>query len=881
MTSSPGATPPRLARFLVRAASHRGDRRFLIEDLEEEFRRIANQRGSRDAARWYWDQALSSLLPLTRERLRSATRRAGRPHVSAGPLLSDFAQSIRWLRRHPGTAAVVIGTLGIAFGTVLAAFMVINAVLLRPLPFASPARIVNIWATGPTISREARAASRPNFADWREQARTFAAISAYSTLDYRLTGRGEPRRVDGLRVAAAFDSVLGVRPLLGRLFQPGDFAPGSAPVVVLTHAFWQSEFAGNTSVLQQSLQLDGRAHEVVGVLPDLDVTYPLDSHQFWLPLIPREGAFWEHARGTGWLSVVGRVRDDRSIGAAQAELSAIMSALAEQYPDVNGGRTEAVLTPVTIEITGPLAPMLRLLGAALLAVLLVACGNIGNLLLVSMARRAREFAVRAAIGADGVRLTVQVFGETMLMCAVASVAGVLLAPLFVRGFISVYPGRLPREIPAAIDATILSAAAFVAIAAAVVLSIPSAITARRTNITGTLASSSRAAGAGGTRRDFLLRGVMVTSQVALSFVLIAGGTAFVRTLERLHRVDPGYHPQGVLTFTVAPSPAQSTGAAALQFYESAVAAIREIPGVRTAAAAVGAPMTTSGWRFGIRPSGAAADVLVTVNLTTPEYFEALGIRVLQGRLLNDAEQRRGQSAAIINEPLSRLLGGDMVGKRFNYSDVAWQIVGVVEGVRHGHPRDEPRPELFIPWHLAGRRPQSIVVRADGDPLTLLPAIAARIHAIDPTAPLSDIARLEDRLRDGVAEERFRATLLAALAAIGVALAALGAYTVTAYAVAQRTREYGIRLALGETPASIGRRALASALVPSLVGILAGCGIALSTARWIESFLYQVKATEALTLGGAAATLILLSIGAGMSSARRASRIHPAVTLAAE
>jgi predicted permease len=875
-SATPLATPW-LARSIVGAIAPRADRRFLLQDLEEEFARISEEQGPSAARSWYWQQVRRSIAPLARERFGRAIRRAHeRPAPAARALLADLTQSMRWLRRHPATVAIVVATLAIAFGTVLGTFTVIDSILLKPLPFTSPDRIVNVWATGPAIPRAVRSSSRPNFEDWRERARSFKALSAYSPLEYRLTGRGEPREVDGVRVAPDFDLVLGIQPFLGRVFQRADYSEGSAPVVVLTHAFWQSEFAGSASVLQHSLDLDGRQYQIVGVLPKLDASFPLDRHEFWVPLIPRQGAFWEHSRGTGWLAVVGRVRDDHSLETARAELSTVVRALAEQYPDVNRGRTDAVLVPIASEITGPLAPMLRLLGAALLAVLLVALGNIGNLLLVSMARRRREFAVRSAIGAGGARLSRQVLGETVMMCAMAAAGAVALSPVLVRGFVSVYPGRLSRDVQSGVDATTILTAAILGLAAAVLLGVPQALHARRVSVGP--ASSSRTIGR---RGDRALRGVLVGAQVALSFVLIVSGVAFVRTLDRLHRVDTGYRADGVVTFTVAPSPAQSTGTAALQFYEAVVTSIREIPGVRAAAAGVAAPMTTGGWRFGIRPPGATADVLVGVNLTTPDYFEALGIQLLDGRLLSEDEQRQGRASAVVSEPLARLLGGNVVGRYFDYSDVKWQIVGVVEGVRHTEPRNEPLPELIIPWHLAGRRPQTIVVRAHGDPLALLPEIATRIHAIDPTAPLADIARLEDRLRDAVAPERFRATLLAVLAAIAVGLAALGAYTVTAYAVAQRTREYGIRLALGERPVSIGRRALNSALVPSLIGVMAGCAIALATSRWTESFLYQVKAADHIALAGAAGTLILLSIVAGAASARRAAGIDPSRTLIPE
>ena len=593
-------------------------------------------------------------------------------------------------------------------------------------------------------------------------------------------------------------------------------------------------------------------------------------------MVAREGAFWESSRETGWLSVVGRVRAGTTVGAARAELSTIARASAEQYPS-NRGKTEAELTPVRDQIVGPVEPVLALLAGALGAVLLIACGNIANLLMASLAQRRREFAVRAAIGAGRWRLARQVLGETTLLCLVASVGGLALSPALIRAFVALYPGRLPRAVDPALDgAAVLAAAAF-ALMAIALLGLPQAWHAARTAVgTGLSGMTRTTAGPG----DRTLRAVLVTAQVAISFVLIVAGAAFVRTLDRLTNVDTGYEAAGVLTFTVPPASTLRSGGAVIRFYEDVVNTIGTLPDVHAVGAAVSAPMMTGGWSFGIRPPGAQADVLVGVNLTTPGYFEALRIRLLEGRFLTDEEQRTGKGVAVVSEPLAKLLGGRVIGTQFRYSNVNWEIVGVVDGVRRMRPREEPVPELIIPWHMAGPRPQTIVVRTAGDPLALLPAITAKVQAIDPTAPLTNATRLEDRVRSAVALERFRATLLTALAGIAVLLAALGVYSVTAYTVARRAREYGIRLALGEGPASIGARALRTALLPAVVGLLGGAAIALTSATWIDSFLYGgIKGADPVTLSASAAALLLVALAAGASSARRAATIDPVVTLA--
>jgi predicted permease len=795
-------------------------------------------------------------------------------------LTADLGQSWRWIRRHGALSLTVVATLTVAFAAVLAALSVLNDVVLRPLPFPSPERIMEVRVTGPTVARGIRASSRPNFEDWRERTRSFDALAAYGYPEapLRLTGRGEPRELDAVRVTIDWPRVFGLTAASGRLFTERDFGNGAAPVVVLTHAFWRSEFGADPAAVGRTLTLNGRAHEIVGVLPDTDLSYPVDAHAIWLPLIPAPGAFWEHARETGWLFVVGRLRDGVSQAEAEAELTSVARALAVEHPKSNRDRTDAELTPVSDALLGPIAPVLVMIAIALGAVLLIACGNIVNLLLASAAARAREFAVRAAIGAARTRLVGQIASEALILCGVAGGAAIGLSPALARAFISLYPTALPRRVDTGIDAWTIGAGLALAALGTLLLAVPQAVRAVRVDVYRAIAASARATES---RADRVIRTALVTVQIALSFVLIAAGAAFVRTFDRLARVDPGYRAKDVMTFTVTPSPASGSGAAALQFYESVIDGIRQLPGVRNAAAAVAAPMATGGWSFGLRPHGASADVLVGVNLTTAEYFEALAIPLRAGRLFTAAEQRTGNAVALVNEPLAKLLDDRVVGRGFDYTGRRWEIVGVVGGIRQRGVRQEPAPELFIPWHMAGGRPQTVIVRADGDPLRLVPAITARVHVIDPTAPVSNVARMEDRLNDAIVGERFRATLLASLAGIAVALAGLGAYSVTAYSVARRTREYGIRLALGEPPASIGRRALAAAVGPAIAGVAAGAVIVIAAGQWIESFLYGVSGRDAMTIVSTAVALVSLAAVAAAMSARRAANLSPAATLSEE
>lgn len=872
--------PPKLAERLLRASAPPADRRFLADDLREEFTARASREGPAAVRRWYWRQALQSAPPLVRRRIEARLRRLGAVRPSIVPAIDDARQGARWIVRNPWLAAVVVLTLGIAFAAALAGFSVVHAIVLRPLPFTNPDRLVMIHMTGPTRARAIRASSLQDVDDWRVQSRSFDAISAHTPQAYRLTGRGEPREVDGQRVGRDFERVVGVRVMLGRPFEEGDFAGGgTSRVALLTHAFWRREFGGDPSVVGTTLQLDEEPYRIVGVLPAIDVSYPGDD-ALWVPLVARPGAFWESSRGTGWVTAVGRLKAGVGVDAAAAELSAVAAQLARTYPKSNADKTIAQLQRVRDELLGPLATALGLLAAALAAVVLIAFGNIGNLLLAAASERRPEFAVRAALGAGRLRLARQLIAEALLLSVFAALIGLVAAPPLVEVFLAVYPSPLPRAATGSYGLALIGAAGVLVFAATLAVAVPQIVRATRPDARPDAGADRTTTSRGDRAAGYLL----IAAQVALSLMLVVSGSALVRTMGRLASVDTGFRPDGVLTFLAKPSPQRFRSATdAHGFYESAIDAIRQIPGVRAAATGTVTPLTSRAWSFGIRPPGAQTDVLVAVNIVSPDYASALGVRLLAGRLLTAIEQKSGVDVALINASLARVLaptGESVVGSRMNYSGRSWEIVGVLDDVRHDGPRRPATPELFIPWHMAGKSVQAFIVRADGNPLQLLPQIAERIRAIDPTAPITDVATLDDRLQRAVAAERFRATLLAALACIAVILAALGTYSVTAYAVARRTREYGIRLALGERPASIRRRALWGALLPAITGLCAGCAASLASASLLDAFLYDVSARDPRAVAAGCSALLAMAALAAATAARKAAHLDPVTALRA-
>jgi predicted permease len=503
------------------------------------------------------------------------------------------------------------------------------------------------------------------------------------------------------------------------------------------------------------------------------------------------------------------------------------------------------------------------------ALLLIAVGNVFNLLQAAASRRRQEFAVRRSLGAGG-RLTGQLFFEHLFMCGLAGLLALWAAPILAESFLAISPITIPGAANSGV--TVLGAAAcgLLVLLLTIGFTIPHLMSGGRVDESTSL----RVRASTPTRREAVVRGALVALQMALSLVLVAASAAFVRTADRLAAVDLGFRPARVLTLAATPSPGRyRTPEAALRFYGAVVDAIRAVPGVESAASAVGVPLTSGGWQFSMRRPGEQANTLITVNLATDRYFETIGTRLLSGRVLTSDEQRNGAAVVVINEPFARFLAGDgtAVGLKLPYSGRDWEIVGVVEGARQRSPRRPSMPELYLPWSQAGARPETFVVRTAGDPMDLAPAIVAAMRRVDAATPVSKVIPLAGKVDEAMRADLFRATLLATLAIVAVILAGLGAYGVTAHVVESRIPEYGIRLALGETPGSLVRRALRAAVAPTLTGVIAGAALMFGIGGRLTPFMFDTNPRDAMTLIVAAIALVALSIMAGLRTARVASR----------
>ena len=863
---------PRLSRTLLRLAAPAVARAEVLDDHDVEFARVMHAHGIAAARRWSRWQALRSIAPLLWMRIRHAAR-----FTAPDGWRDDAAQAWRSLARHPRMAAVCVGTLAVAMSATLAATSILERAVLHPLPFPEPGRIVRLWNTGPDMA-DVKSTSLLDVDDWRTASRTMTAISAYTAHSATLTGRGDARRLDAMRVGRDFDRVLGVRAAHGRLFDPSEFTLGNERALILTHAFWRREFGGDATVIGRTMTLDDDVWRIVGVLEPMSVTYPTPKYDVWMPLIARPSAFWEKARETGWVTGVGRLGPTTTLEQARLELSAIAKGLAEQYPKSNGRRAGVGLSRVEDEITETSRPVLSLIAGAIGAVLVVALVNLINLLLAHGERRRREFAVRLALGANDARLRRQTLLESLMVGAAAIALAVAAAPSLVRAFRALYPADLPGA-----TASVLTPLQFwTALAGAAISTVLLAWPQRR--------FTRLAARDGGLRASHRLtasqrgRSALIAAQSALSVLLLVLAIVFIRTLSGLAAITPGFDPQGVLVFGLTPSPSKfGSAAAAGQFYDDALAAVRRVPGVTSAGMAIGVPFVSSGWSFPVmRPQSSEPTVLVGVNAISSGYLETLRMPLVSGRFPTD-DELRGETAILINEAAVKLLPqpGPAVGQRVPYSGRSWEVVGVIGDVREGRLDRAARPWLVLPWKQAGRRPQTMVIRTDGDPLALVPSVAAAIHALDDTAPLAGVRRLADVVDESVAAQRFRAVVVSALGVVAALLAAMGVYGVTAYAVARQERENGLRLALGESTSALWRRVVLSAVTPAAIGAVAGLGASWAAARWVQALLYNTNARDPLTLVAAAAALVAIAALAAMPPARRAAGIDPTIALRAD
>lgn len=813
------------------------------------------------------------------------------------PRLDQFAADLRYavrtLWRTPTVTLAAVVTLALGIGMTTAIFTVVRGVLLRPLPFPDAQQLVALHTLVSTDSRGDRALSPPNFASIRDENRTFSHVAAFLESEHTLTGLGDARQVEGAVVSADFLDMLGVRPALGRLFAPDENVPGRERVVVLGYRFWQQQFNGDPSTIGASLMLDGIPHTVIGVAP-AGAEFPADL-AVWVPL--SYGTSWSATATKGrnsntWASVLGRRRPGTTIEGARAELRAIGSQLGARFPDSNTGVTFTARS-LHDELVGDVRrPLVLLLGAVVL-VLVIACANVTGLLLARAASRREEVAVRAALGAARGRIVCQLVTESLVLGLVGGLLGLALAYWATARLLAARPPGIPLIEAIRVDGIVLAFALIVTIAASVFAGLVPAVRASGEAMAGTLRTAGR--GGLGSQRGQRLRRGLVVGQLAVAVVLLVGAGLFLRSFARLTTVDVGFRPEGLLSFRIdLPGASYPTRPSIQAFYDRLLERLERHPGVQAAGITFRRPPSGRlGSRFAIeaRPH-TGQDLSIGVQAVSPDYFRTMGIPIRRGRALTDGDGPGAPGAALINEAAVQQFfpNEDPIGRRlvtFSYDPVEYAlaefgdavtIVGVVGDVRNSGLGQQARSEVYFSHAQVPLNRMFVVVRTAGDPAALTGDVRRHLAALDPNLALGELQTLEEAVADSVARPRYLTVLLTLLSGLALTLAAVGIFGLLSFAVAQRTHEIGVRIALGASPRALVGGIVREASRLVVIGLGLGLAGALALSRLLATHLFEISPTDPIAFAGVIAILAATALVASLVPAWRAAAVDPLVAL---
>jgi len=802
--------------------------------------------------------------------------------------MNDVRYALRRLRRSPGFTATAVLTLGLGLGATAAIFAVVHAVLLRPLPFPHPDRLVMVWMHNPRQNIERDVSSYPNFLDWRRLNTTFEHLVGVAEGSANLTGDGDPEVIRRVRVSAGFFPMLGVAPSLGRALLPDDNVPGNHQVVVLSDGLWRRRYGADPAIVGRTIMLNGESFTVVGVAAR-NSTFPA-SADLWVPLSPTgDLAGLDELRTAYWLPLVGRLRAGVTREQAQADMSNVARGLEEQYPGNRG--IGVLLEPLHASLVRDVRPALLLVFGAVGFVLLIVSANMANLLLARGTARTHELGVRAALGAGRRHVLRHALAESLALGLAGSFAGVLLAYWTVGVVKGVAPPDLEWLGDVRMSPTVLGFTFAIALATSLACGVPSAIRASRGDPRQGLGGTTR----GGTpgRTTGRLQRSLVAAQFGLAVVLLAGAGLMIRSFVRLSAVDPGFEVARTLTFRVSlPGQRYRDPAAVRAFYTAFLTELRAVPGVESADAITDLLLGRLPGSSSISlddesaRSEAERQLPIPYDFVTPGFFETLGIPLRHGRHFESSDDAEAPRVAIVNEMFaSRFFHGrDPLGQRFTFgnpeaTDAQWyEVVGVVANTRRSGLDQEDRPLIYLPVSQASPGRMTVVVRAAGDPLRLVPLVRRALGTVDPDLPLSGIRSASQVLAESIAPRRFLVLLLGSFAGLAVVVAAVGVYGVMAYVVGQRTREIGVRLALGARPQEVLRQVVRDGLVVVGAGLVVGALGAFMLSRLIRGLLFDVSPTDPVTYAAVLLALVSVAAVACYVPARRAARIDPTEAL---
>jgi putative ABC transport system permease protein len=807
-------------------------------------------------------------------------------------LIQDLRYGVRTLMKSPGFAFIAVLTLALGIGANTAIFSVVNGVLLRALPYYEPERLVMVWADRPILQAQLGIPDFPvtvaDFVDWRKENQVFEQMAALEPLRMNLTGSGEPESLVGLRASASLFPALGASFAAGRAFLPEEDQAGADRVVVISHGLWRQRYAADPKLIGQKVTLDNESYTVIGVTaPEFqfprrgEIPYVATKVDLYLPIAFTPAIM--NNRREGRMAVIARLKPGVSVGQASAAMNAIARRLTEQYPRTNTDKGVR-LAPLHQQAVGKARTALLVLLGAVGFVLLIACANVANLLLARAAGRQKEMAIRAALGASRWRVVRQLLTESLLLAISGGAAGLLLAWWGVDLLLAIAPDNLPRAYDIRLDTRVAGFTLLVSLLTGIVFGLLPALQTSKINLIVTLKEGGRDGGGLLRRR---LRGFLVVSEVALAFVLLIGAGLLIRSFARLTEVDPGIDPRGVLTMDIILPHTKYSGGRIAAFYQQTLERVRALPGVEAAATTNSLPLSGSqpSTGFGIegRPSPTYLTFTAGWRRISPDYFSTFRIPLVKGRLLTESDGADAPPVLAVNESLARIYfaNEDPLGKRIIYNGVTREIVGVVADVKHSALDEEAKPEIYMTMAQAPWPFMSLAVRTSGDPMQMLAQVREQVLAVDKDQPVTNIRTMERLMARSVAPRRFNLLLLGMFALVGLALAAVGLYGVMSYTVMQRTREIGVRMALGAQRVDVLRLVIGEGLKLAFIGALLGLGGALALTRLLKTLLFGVSATDPLTFMVIAAVLITVALLAALVPARRAASMDPLVALRVE
>ena len=801
-------------------------------------------------------------------------------------LLQDLRYGLRMLARSPSFTVIAVVTLTLGIGATAAIFSVVDAVLLRSLPYREPQRLVSVFEDLTEVGFPRNTPAPGNYSEWKKQTQIFEDLAAMREGNYNVTSReGNPEKLGGEAVTHNLFSVLGTKPLLGRVFLPEEDRPGAAHVVLVSHRLWKGRFGGNPNLVGRDILLNNEKYTVVGVM-SVRFSFPLSDTDIWTPIAfgPKDWANF----GSHFLRVVGRLRRGVSVEKANAELLVLTKQMARQHPD--SAITRFFAEPLQDRYTHDVRRGLIVLMAAVGFILLIACANIANLLLSRAAARQREIAVRTALGAHRGRIVRQLLTESALLALGSGMLGLLVANWCFNFLKNLIPEDLALTVSLTLDFRVLVFAVLVSLATSFLFGLAPALQVSKIDLNDVLKESGR--GSTGSRRN-AFRNLLVIGEVALSLMLLVGSGLLLESFSNLRGLDPGFRSDHVLTMRlIVPDTKYKDFAKRTEVFERVLERVRALPGVKVAGFTSALPLTWRGGTNSFTPEGMTLKRGVTYDandrVVTPGYFEAMRIPLRRGRLFNENDGKDAPLVALINETMARKFwpNQDPIGKRLKVDGpdekLPWaRIVGVVGDVRQMNLNEPARQEMYFPYWQGQHNwmvPRDLVIRTSGDPQNLAGSVRHAVWSVDRDQPVSNVMTLDDLLDQEVAQRRVQAMLLAALAGLALVLACVGIYGVLSYLVTQRTQEIGVRVALGADAAHVFRTVAGQGMGLTAIGIGTGLVASLLLSRLLMSLLFGVNPTDLVTYLGSVAVFTAVALLACYIPARKAAKVDPMIAL---